>query len=240
MGWTSSGWPSPVLDVTGETAPHYFSLTDAALEGYDTNAKMNPPLRGEEDGWRSSRGSRTGRSMRSPATRPTSRTSRSASSPSLPPAIAADLFRSRLPCLRGERSCRRVSSICSPRARADLASRQGTLAAGADADVTVIDRDANGIRTRRGALEVEEQPLPRVEDAWPAAATICGGGSVIRRSREWRWMPDGSPSRLATARFSKGALRLRGECSRRGRLQHRDDRVPGSAHGSSITGRSSQ
>jgi len=37
------------LSVTGETAPHYFTLTDAALEGYDTNAKMNPPLRGEED-----------------------------------------------------------------------------------------------------------------------------------------------------------------------------------------------
>jgi dihydroorotase len=37
------------LPVTGETAPHYFTLTDAAIEGYDTNAKMNPPLRGEED-----------------------------------------------------------------------------------------------------------------------------------------------------------------------------------------------
>jgi dihydroorotase len=37
------------LSVTGETAPHYFTLTDASLEGYDTNAKMTPPLRGEED-----------------------------------------------------------------------------------------------------------------------------------------------------------------------------------------------
>ncbi|HEU5361035.1 MAG TPA: amidohydrolase family protein, partial [Candidatus Deferrimicrobiaceae bacterium] len=37
------------LRVTGETAPHYFTLTDAAIEGYNTNAKMNPPLRGEED-----------------------------------------------------------------------------------------------------------------------------------------------------------------------------------------------
>ncbi|MCL5884549.1 MAG: dihydroorotase [Deltaproteobacteria bacterium] len=37
------------LRITCETAPHYFTLTDAALEGYDTNAKMNPPLRDEED-----------------------------------------------------------------------------------------------------------------------------------------------------------------------------------------------
>ena len=31
--------------VTAETAPHYFTLTDEAVSGYDTNAKMNPPLR---------------------------------------------------------------------------------------------------------------------------------------------------------------------------------------------------
>jgi dihydroorotase len=37
------------LRVTGESAPHYFTLTDAAIEGYETYAKMNPPLRGEED-----------------------------------------------------------------------------------------------------------------------------------------------------------------------------------------------
>ncbi len=35
--------------VSAETAPHYFSLTDAAVGGYDTNAKVNPPLRGAAD-----------------------------------------------------------------------------------------------------------------------------------------------------------------------------------------------
>ncbi len=35
--------------VTAETAPHYFSLTEEAVMGYNTNAKMNPPLRTEED-----------------------------------------------------------------------------------------------------------------------------------------------------------------------------------------------
>jgi dihydroorotase len=35
--------------VTAETAPHYFSLTDAYIKGYNTNAKMNPPLRTEQD-----------------------------------------------------------------------------------------------------------------------------------------------------------------------------------------------
>jgi dihydroorotase len=35
--------------VTCETAPHYFTLTEEAVRGYNTNARMNPPLRTEED-----------------------------------------------------------------------------------------------------------------------------------------------------------------------------------------------
>lgn len=33
------------LAVTGETAPHYFTLTDDAVRGFGTEFKMNPPLR---------------------------------------------------------------------------------------------------------------------------------------------------------------------------------------------------
>jgi len=35
--------------VTAEAAIHHLVLTDEALAGYDTNLKMNPPLRGAED-----------------------------------------------------------------------------------------------------------------------------------------------------------------------------------------------
>ena len=35
------------LPVTGETCPHYWTLTEEAVGGYDTHAKMNPPLRSE-------------------------------------------------------------------------------------------------------------------------------------------------------------------------------------------------
>jgi dihydroorotase len=37
------------IPVTAEACPHHFSLTDEACEGYNTNAKMNPPLRQVED-----------------------------------------------------------------------------------------------------------------------------------------------------------------------------------------------
>ena len=33
------------INVTAEAAPHHFTLTHEACEDYDTNAKMNPPLR---------------------------------------------------------------------------------------------------------------------------------------------------------------------------------------------------
>jgi dihydroorotase len=35
--------------VTAEVTPHHLALTDAACEAYDTNAKMNPPLREAAD-----------------------------------------------------------------------------------------------------------------------------------------------------------------------------------------------
>lgn len=37
------------VNVTCETCPHYFSLTEETCEGYNTNAKVNPPLRTAND-----------------------------------------------------------------------------------------------------------------------------------------------------------------------------------------------
>ncbi|BAG14230.1 dihydroorotase [Candidatus Endomicrobiellum trichonymphae] len=37
------------IKVTAETCPHYFTLTDDIVKGYNTNTKMNPPLRRQED-----------------------------------------------------------------------------------------------------------------------------------------------------------------------------------------------
>ncbi len=37
------------VKATAETAPHYFALSQEAVLGFDTNVKMNPPLRAKED-----------------------------------------------------------------------------------------------------------------------------------------------------------------------------------------------
>jgi len=37
------------MPITCEATPHHLALTDAAVEGFDTNTKMSPPLRSEAD-----------------------------------------------------------------------------------------------------------------------------------------------------------------------------------------------
>lgn len=37
------------LKISGEVCPHHIALTDDAIENFDTNAKMNPPLRSRRD-----------------------------------------------------------------------------------------------------------------------------------------------------------------------------------------------
>lgn len=37
------------VNVTAETCPHYFTLTEKAVEGFNTAAKVNPPLRTQAD-----------------------------------------------------------------------------------------------------------------------------------------------------------------------------------------------
>ena len=37
------------MHITAETAPHYFALSEEAESGYDTNKKVNPPLRSKAD-----------------------------------------------------------------------------------------------------------------------------------------------------------------------------------------------
>ena len=37
------------IKISGEVCPHHIALTDASIQGYNTNFKMNPPLRTESD-----------------------------------------------------------------------------------------------------------------------------------------------------------------------------------------------
>jgi len=169
------------LDVTGETAPQYFTLTDAALEGYDTNAKMNPPLRGEDDRMAILEGIQDGTidaiaCDHAPHEAYLKRCEFAAAAngiiglqTSLPLSLAL---------LAGNKvtPTRLVELLSAGPARILCLRDKGTLAAGADADVTVIDPDAEW---EFRPVDVLSKSLNSPFLGWKlrgrASATVCGG-----------------------------------------------------------------
>jgi len=176
------------LAVTGETAPQYFTLTDAALEGYDTNAKMNPPLRGEEDRMAVLEGVLDGTidavaSDHAPHEDYVKRCEFVAAAngiiglqTSLPLTLAL--------LAGGKASPSRVVDLLSAGpARLLSLKGKGTLAAGADADVTVLDPDAEWeFREEEILSKSRNSPFLHWTLRGRAAVTICGGR--IRYSRQ--------------------------------------------------------
>jgi len=169
------------LDVTGETAPQYFTLTDAALEGYDTNAKMNPPLRGEDDRMAILEGIQDGTidaiaCDHAPHEAYLKRCEFAAAAngiiglqTSLPLSLALLAGRKVTPS-------HLVELLSAGPARILCLRNKGTLAAGADADVTVIDPDAEW---EFRPVDVLSKSLNSPFLGWKlrgrASATICGG-----------------------------------------------------------------
>ena len=169
------------LDVTGETAPQYFTLTDAALEGYDTNAKMNPPLREEDDRMAVLAGIQDGTidaiaCDHAPHEAYVKRCEFAAAAngiiglqTSLPLSLA-------LPA-GGNISPSRIVELLSAGPARILGLRgKGTLAAGADADVTVIDPDAEWeFLPAEVVSKSGNSPFLGWKLRGRASAVLCGG-----------------------------------------------------------------
>lgn len=169
------------LRVTGETAPQYFTLTDAALEGYDTNAKMNPPLRGEEDRMAVLEGLLDGTldavaSDHAPHEDYVKRCEFVAAAngiiglqTSLPLTLAL--------LSGGKVSPSRIVELLSAGpARILSLPGKGSLAPGADADVTVIDPDAEWEFREADILsKSRNSPFLGWKMRGRAAVTVCGG-----------------------------------------------------------------
>ncbi len=168
------------VKVTAETTPHYFTLTEEAVGDYNTNAKMNPPLRTEADRQAIRKGLQDG-TYDAVATDHAPHSvlekelefDRAANGiigleTSLPLSLA--LVRDGL-----IEPLRLVELMSSAPARI-LQVEGGTLAEGAAADVTVIDPEKEFVFTRESILSKgKNSPFLDWKLQGKAVLTIMGG-----------------------------------------------------------------
>ena len=176
------------IKVTCEVTPHHFTLTDKAVEGYDTNTKMAPPLRSEEHLAAIIEGIKDG-TIDAIATdhAPHHADEKALEYDRAPMGItgletAIGLAFNEL-VHKGIIGLARLVEMCSTNpARIFKLAGRGTLAPGSIADVTIIDPDLEWTYT---SAESRSKSRNSPFDGWQfrgaAVATIVGGRIVYRR-----------------------------------------------------------
>jgi dihydroorotase len=139
--------------VTAETAPHYFSLTDEAVRGFDTNAKVYPPLRSADDLAAIREGLRDGTidviaSDHAPHARTDKEVEFDYAASGLT-GLETSLALSLRLVSDGILSLSGLVEKMTLRPAGILRIQKGTLAAGADADITVVDPEREWTVDRR-------------------------------------------------------------------------------------------
>jgi dihydroorotase len=173
------------VKVTCEITPHHFTLTDEAIKGYDTNTKMNPPLREEADRLALIEGLRDG-SIDVIATdhAPHHADEKALEFDRAPfgivgletaiPLCVAKLVQ---PGLVG---WPRLIELLSAAPARILHVPGGTLADGSPADITIIAPDAPvTVRAAELVSKSKNTPFDGWELTGAAAATIVGGRAVF-------------------------------------------------------------
>ena len=176
------------INVTCEVTPHHFTLTDKAVEGYDTNTKMAPPLRSEEHLEAIIEGIKDG-TIDAIATdhAPHHADEKALEYDRAPFGItgletALGLTFHQL-VNKGVINLTRLVEMCStnPAKIFNLADR-GTLSPGSIADVTVIDPDLKWTyNASESRSKSRNTPFADWEFTGAAVATIVGGRIVYRR-----------------------------------------------------------
>jgi len=166
--------------VTAETAPHYFTLTEEAVKGYNTNAKMNPPLRTAQDREAVIEAIKDG-TLDAIATdhAPHSILEKDIEfdqaangiiglETALP--LALNLYR------KGHINATRLVELLSANPARILGVRGGSLGVGAAADVTVIDPDLEFVFQEKDILsKSKNSPFIGSKLKGRAVLTICDG-----------------------------------------------------------------
>jgi dihydroorotase len=154
------------VNITAETCPHYFILTEEAVSGYDTNAKVNPPLRTKKDIEAIKEGLKDGTiDVIATDHAPHNRDEKLREFDFAPPGISG--LETALPLsmkLVDERvltMSQLVEKMSLNPAR--ILGLNGTLKSGADADITILDTKKEGrIESKKFASKGKNTPF----DGW--------------------------------------------------------------------------
>ena len=172
------------VKVTAETAPHYFTLTEEAVEGYNTNAKMNPPLGTAEDVAAIKEGLRDG-TIDCIATdhAPHDPDSKDVEFPLAANGIVG--LETSLPLTlklveEGVLTLSQAIEKLTVNPAMAIGLNKGTLSVGADADITVIDLDEEWIiDPAQLKSKSKNTPFTGWQMKGKAVATIVRGKKVI-------------------------------------------------------------
>jgi dihydroorotase len=176
------------VNVTCEVTPHHFTLTDKAVEGYDTNTKMAPPLRSEEHLEAILEGLRDG-TIDAIATdhAPHHQDEKALEYDRAPFGIigletALGLAMQQL-VNKGVISLVRLIELCAANpAKIFKLEKRGTLAPGSKADITLIDPDLKWTyKASESHSKSRNSPFENWDFTGAAVATIVGGRIVYRR-----------------------------------------------------------
>ncbi|MBX7053901.1 MAG: dihydroorotase [Pyrinomonadaceae bacterium] len=176
------------ISVTCEVAPHHFTLTDRAVEGYDTNTKMAPPLRSAEHLEAILEGIKDG-TIDAIATdhAPHHADEKALEYDRAPFGITGletglGLAFNEL-VHKGLIGLVRLVELCSTNpARIFKLIGRGTLVPGSHADITIIDPDLKWRYTNAGSLsKSRNSPFDGWDFTGAAVATIVGGRIVYRK-----------------------------------------------------------
>lgn len=137
------------IKVTAEACPHHFTLTEEVVRGYNTHAKMNPPLRTRDDVRAIKEGLRDGtidviatdHAPHATQEKQQDFTEAPFGIVGLETALSLTLGLVEEGVMSLEQAVEKLTS--SPAAAFGL--KKGTLAVGADADVTIVDQQAEWV-----------------------------------------------------------------------------------------------
>src|SRR6187455_1552360 len=178
------------INVTCEVTPHHFTLKDTAVEGYDTNTKMAPPLRSEEHVEAIIEGLKDG-TIDAIATdhAPHHADEKALEYDRSPMGItgletAVGLAFNEL-VHKGIIDLVRLVELCSTNpARIFKLAGRGTLAPGSIADITIIDPELKWqYRNSESRSKSRNTPFEGWEFTGGAVATFVGGRIVFRHGK---------------------------------------------------------